>query len=67
MYFRLGQAHDRQKSHQAAVSYFEKAIELNGDLLPAYKNMALAYDNLGNHKQALECLRRALEIEEASA
>jgi len=29
--------------------------------------MALTYDSAGKHKEALECLKRALELEEAAA
>jgi tetratricopeptide (TPR) repeat protein len=64
LFFRLGQVNDRIKAYDKAIEQFNRAVELNPEFLAAYKNMALTYDSLGNHKGSLNCLKRALEIEE---
>lgn len=62
--FRLGQICDRLKEFEKAIVYFTKAVTLNPKFIQAYKNMALTYDSMDNHKKALECLKRVLELEE---
>jgi len=65
--FRLGVAHDRLQEHEKAISFFSKAVEINPNFLKVYKNMALTYEMIGRHKEALGCLKRALELEEMSS
>jgi adenosine deaminase len=47
-----------QKKYKEAVSEFETAVELNPHFEGAYKNLAQAYEEFGEHEKAAEALRK---------
>lgn len=48
--------------YSKALTYFDRAIELEGPSSAALSNMATCYKHLGNEKAALECLEKASKI-----
>lgn len=51
------------EDYAAALSYWEKAIELRPDYYQAWNNRGLALKQLGRAEEGLSCYRRALELE----
>ena len=66
-YHNMGNVYMQRKEYEQAIKFFTKAVEIDPDFLQVYKNMALTYDSVGKHKEALDCLKRALELEEISS
>ena len=58
----LGALHLREKRHEEAIPYFERAIELRPNYVRAYRNMALALVAIGRTREALATLDAALEV-----
>lgn len=52
VYFNLGMIHRLQNDLDSAISYFEKAIDLNNDYNEAKLKLALAYEYVGNKEEA---------------
>lgn len=50
-----------------AVTEFETATRLQPDALPAYVNVSLAYNALGQNDKAESSLRRALKLDPTNA
>jgi tetratricopeptide (TPR) repeat protein len=48
---------------QAALSSYEKSLELDPRAIPALVNMSMAYARMGKNNEAEESLQKALEIE----
>ena len=46
-----------------AISYLNKAIELDPNFVSAYENLGIAYATKGDFKKALELLNKALELD----
>ena len=42
---------------------FKKAIRLDPRLAKAYQSMGFAYETMGNRELAVECFKKALELE----
>lgn len=53
----------QEGKHEEAIILFQKVLSINPAHVQSYGNVALAYAALGNKKQALECLDKALEID----
>jgi tetratricopeptide (TPR) repeat protein len=47
----------------AAISCYQKAIQLDPENCPAYNNLGCALQELGQFEAALNCFRKALEID----
>lgn len=57
-----GIAHYKQEHWDVAEQHFRKAVQDNPELAEAHYNLALALDKLGNHTEATEHFRTALEL-----
>ncbi len=53
----------QEGKHDEAIILFQQVLSINPAHVQSYGNIALAYAALGNKKQALECLDKALEID----
>lgn len=54
--------HSRNKSHNQAASYFEKAVALN-PAASTRNELALEYQAVGNHQEAMKSVMKAIELE----
>lgn len=50
-----------------AISYYNKALESNPDYVPALMNLALAYDNLKDYKQAVATYQKVVQLQPENA
>ena len=57
-----GVNHFQQEHWDVAQEHFTKAIAVNADLPEAHYNLALALDKLGNHGEATNHFKKALEL-----
>lgn len=61
-----------KKDYQKALNYIIECIEItkkylnNKDLETAYGNLSLIYDEMGNKKESISALKKALEISEGN-
>jgi len=46
--------------YRGAIPLFEKGLSLASDYANGWTNLAACYGNLGNHRKALECAKKAL-------
>ena len=51
-----------EKKYEAAIFHFQQSLLLNPNHVQSHGNIALAYSGLGNHKKALECRKRHLQL-----
>ena len=73
-YHQLGHIKNQQGDYQEALSFYERAIEIERKSLPAnhpslatsYNNIGSVYKNMGEYSKALSSLERALEIRQKS-
>ncbi len=49
---------------ESAVSYAQKALELNANFMKAYNELGLCYEALGKHEEAIEAYRDAVRLNE---
>jgi tetratricopeptide (TPR) repeat protein len=61
-YYSLGARMFSDEQHEAAVSAFSKALEIDPALAQAERSLAAALDKLGREEAAVEHLRRYLEL-----
>jgi superkiller protein 3 len=66
-YYRLGCALQRLEQHEAAVSQFQRAIELSGGDAPAEYNLGVSLTAIGRRQEALFAYRRAVAIDPDNA
>jgi tetratricopeptide (TPR) repeat protein len=59
----LGVANGIKGNHTAAVSYFEKVVQLLPDHAPSYLNLSNAYRNTGDNANAEKYLAKARELD----
>jgi Flp pilus assembly protein TadD len=59
---REGIGHYKEGHWAESEKYFRKALEVNASLAEAHYNLALALDKLGNHGDATEHFKKALEL-----
>ena len=57
-----GIGHFKEGHWAESEKHFRKALEVNADLAEAHYNLALALDKLGNHGDATEHFKTALEL-----
>jgi len=57
-----GVNHYQQEHWDVAQEHFNKALAINADLPEAHYNLALALDKLGNHSEATNHFKTALEL-----
>ncbi len=57
-----GIGHFKEGHWEESEKLFRKALELNANLAEAHYNLALALDKLGNHGDATEHFKKALEL-----
>jgi Flp pilus assembly protein TadD len=57
-----GVNHYQQEHWDVAQEHFNKALAINADLPEAHYNLALALDKLGNHGEATNHFKTALEL-----
>ena len=50
------------KEYEKAISFYEKAIELDPDYTMAYYNLGIAYRKQGNTTKAIESYKKAIEL-----
>jgi len=62
LHFSLGRAMQVKGDAFAAISAYEKAVELKPDLYPALKSLSLLYEKQGFRRKAIEHWERALPV-----
>ncbi|WP_068320210.1 tetratricopeptide repeat protein [Polynucleobacter yangtzensis] len=63
--FQLGLIFSHIQKYENAEIYFEKALKLNPDLVPALINMGAIFRNIGKFTESLQRLDKALELDNA--
>ena len=63
--FQLGLIFSHIQKYENAEIYFEKALKLNPDLVPALINMGAIFRNTGKFTESLQRLDKALELNKA--
>jgi protein O-GlcNAc transferase len=48
--------------HTTAIPQWEKAVEIDPNLVNAYYNLGLVYQKLGKHDEAIEVYKKVLDI-----
>ena len=66
-WFQKGYDADENEEYDKAISFLEKAIELNPDYAVAYNNLGIAYKAQGNLTKAIESYDKAIELKPAAA
>ncbi len=64
LYNDRGVVYDSLGFHKEALKDYDKAIELNPELAPAYCNKGILYCVLGKFKKAVKLLTKAIELQE---
>lgn len=59
----LGTVHAAKEDYDSAISWYEKAIKEAPDFAPARYNLACAYARQGKAAEAVEALRKAVELD----
>ena len=49
--------------YEEAIKYFELAIYKDGNFAPAYANLGILYDRIGNYEKAMELYEKALMLD----
>ncbi len=57
-----GVGHFKEGHWEESEKFFRKALEINANLAEGHYNLALALDKLGNHGDATEHFKKALEL-----
>jgi tetratricopeptide (TPR) repeat protein len=60
--FNLGISLTQSKQHAAAIPHLEKVIELSPDYIPAYQQLAGAYNEVGRFDDAIRTVQTALPL-----
>jgi tetratricopeptide (TPR) repeat protein/glycosyltransferase involved in cell wall biosynthesis len=61
----LGSLYARQQQWQQAILHYQKAIDLNPNLAVAYRNLARAYQKIGDVQKATSLLYKGYSLEPA--
>jgi tetratricopeptide (TPR) repeat protein len=62
MAFRIGEILFTQGNAAEGIIYYDKAIEINGEWAPPYRQKGYAFLNLANYKMAVESFKKFLEL-----
>jgi len=62
--YQLGVAYDKKKNYQKAKDSFIKAVAIDPKQPKSYKRLGYVYDATGKHEEAVECFKKAMELEE---
>jgi len=61
--FRLANMHFQEGGFGRAIVLYERTLQLDSKMLPAWLHMALAYLMLNQYKDAVRCMTDALEVD----
>jgi tetratricopeptide (TPR) repeat protein len=61
-YINLSSFYNRRNQSESALSYAQKAVQLNSQAAPAYFQIAKAYQSRGDWEEATKALTKAIEI-----
>ena len=53
----------KQEEYKESVKHYTQAIQGNPDLVEAYNNLGLVYQNKGDHKEAIKNFDRAIDLD----
>ncbi len=62
MTFRVGEIFFKQGEAAKGIEYYDKAIQINSDWAPSYRQRGYAYLNLTNYSMAIESFKKFLEL-----
>ncbi|WP_292460377.1 tetratricopeptide repeat protein [Methanothermococcus sp.] len=62
-FVKKGIAAGNNGNHEAALKYFNRAIEIKPTYIDAWFYKTLALRNLGRYDEALECFKKALILD----
>jgi tetratricopeptide (TPR) repeat protein len=60
--YALGLEYDGSSNYRGAVEQFLKVLSIDAEYLAAFYQLGKAYEHIGNSAEALDFLRRGLEI-----
>lgn len=62
VYLNFGEFYNKCQRYRDAIKIFEKGIEVNPKFALFYRDMALSLYNIGRKKEAINALRKAIEL-----
>ena len=62
VYYGIGQEHAKQDSHELAIEFFDKTLELDANYCYAYYFKAISLKELGRQAEAIEVAKYGQEI-----
>ena len=62
MIFKIGEIFFKQGEAAKGIEYYDKAIQINSDWTPPYRQRGYAYLNLTNYSMAIESFKKFLEL-----
>lgn len=66
-HYNLGNIHMKRQDHRSAFAAYETALKLRSDFVPAYVNIALVCNAMGDNDKAEAFLRKALVVDPKNA
>ena len=63
--FYKGESESNQENYRQAIVHYNDALELNPQLVPAYTNRGVAYQNIGDYENAIRDYQATLELNPA--
>ena len=64
IFFIQANIHKQLKKYDTAISYFEKAIQLNPNFSEAYNNLGNTKKRVGKIDEAIFCFEKAIQLKE---
>ena len=62
LYFKMGNIFKTQNIFSNAITYYQKAININADFYEAYSNLGNVYIDIGKYNAATRALKKALKL-----
>ena len=60
--FNEGVVLQEKQKHSEAIAYFQKAIEIQDDFIPAWVYQGISLEELQRYEEAIDCYDRAIQI-----
>lgn len=66
-HYNLARAYERQGDDGTAITYYLKALSLDGEMREAYNNMGIVFFRQGDDERAVRAFRRAIALSDTTA
>ncbi len=66
-HYNLARAYEKQGEDDTAITYYLKALSLDGEMREAYNNMGIVFFRQGDDERAVRAFRRAIALSDTTA